>query len=112
MGMIAEHCEAQELREAAAEVRGPLMICGGIPGWPESLLPMRAYKEWGIKVVIYPLLALYAASRAIREVNELLKGSDLISQVTAESNLLDFNEFDKIIRTSFWSSLAEKYERK
>lgn len=111
MGLIAEQCEPQELKKAAAEVKGPLGICGGIPGWPESLLPLETYKEWGVKVVLYPLLALYAAAKAICEVNELLKNPNLINQDTVESSLVGFDEFNEIMSLSFWSSLAKKYER-
>ena len=111
VGMIAEHCEVQELEKAAANVKGPLCICGGIAEWPESVLPLKAYEEMGIKIIIYPLLALYAAARAIREVNNLLKKPELISEDDAKSKLIGFGEFNEIMRLSFWSSLAEKYEK-
>jgi 2-methylisocitrate lyase-like PEP mutase family enzyme len=111
MGLIAEHCGPQELERAAYKVKGPLCILGGIPGWPESLLPLETYKDWGIKVVVYPLLALYAAAKAIREVNELLKSPELVSQEAVESKVMGFDEFNEIMGLSFWSSLAERYER-
>ena len=109
--MIAEHCEPQELIRAAAEIKGPLCICGGIPGWPESLQPLKTYKEWGIKMVAYPFLALYAAARAIREANQLLKSPELVSQAAVESNMMSFDEFNEIMRLSFWNKIAERYEK-
>jgi methylisocitrate lyase len=111
VGMIAEHCEPHELEKAAREVNGPLCICGGISAWPESLLPLETYRAWGIKLVIYPLLALYAAAKAIREANALLKNPQLISPSDAESKLVGFDEFNEIMGLPFWSSLAERYEK-
>ena len=99
------------MERAADKVGGPLCILGGIPGWPESLLPLRVYEEWGIKMVIYPLLALYAAAKAIRKANELLRGPELLSQDAVESKLVGFDEFNEIMGLSFWSSLAKRYER-
>jgi methylisocitrate lyase len=112
MGLIAERCEPRELEKAAEKVKGPLCVLGGIPGWPESLLPLSTYGEWGVKAVIFPLLALYAAARAIREANALLSEANLVSPDAAKSKLVDFDEFNEIMGLSFWSSLAERFEGK
>ena len=60
----------------------------------------QTYKEWGVKVVLYPLIALYAAAKAICEVNELLKSPNLINQDTLESSIVDFDEFKEIMSLS------------
>ena len=101
----------KELIRAAAEVKGPLCIPGGIPGWPESLLPLKTYKEWGIKMIGYPFLALYTAAKAIREANELLKSPELVSQDAVESKMMSFTDFNEIMRLPFWNTLAQKYEK-
>ena len=111
MGVIAESYTIEDLKKAAKAIRGPLGVAGGIPGRPETLLSPEEYSEMGIKMVIFGLSALYAASRAVMEVYGSLKQTGRMSSSVMRSKLLGFDEFNDLIGLPCWLEIQKKYLR-
>ena len=105
--LAAEHYEPEELARLARSVKGLLMIVGGLPGWEESMLPLAAYEEMGIKCVVHALGPLYAATRAIRNFMDLLRSKGFVTQNDVDAYLLDFDEFNELCGLETWRALEE-----
>lgn len=109
MALIAERYEIEELEKVAQSIKGPLLIAGGIPAWDESLLTVEEYQKMGIKMVVFPLSALYAATLAIFDIYEGLKRNGAISKSIAESKMVGFDVFNELIGLPYWAGIEKKY---
>jgi len=104
-----EHYEVEELKQVVNSVKGYLCICGGIPGWEDSQLTLKDYQEIGIKMVLFPLVALYTATRAIFDIYNLLKTNNGISGAIIDSKMLGYDEFNELIGLSYWRNIENRY---
>jgi len=107
--LVAERYPIEELRELAKSLDNTLVICAGIAGWEEYNLPFSEYEEWGVKLVIHPLLGLYAAEKALINVHKELKREKYISEAKLAEFCCGFDEFNELISLKFWTNLEEKY---
>jgi 2-methylisocitrate lyase-like PEP mutase family enzyme len=108
-GVIAESYSVEDLRKATGYTKGPLGVAGGIPGRDETLLALEKYEKMGIKMVIFGLSALYAASRGVMDVYGHLRKSGIISPSIMSSKLMGFDEFNELIGLPFWKEIEKRY---
>lgn len=103
IAFAAERYETDELAWLAREVKGPLAICGGVPGWPGSLASTEAFAQMGIRLVLYPFSSLYVAARAMRDNFAAMMATGGIDQHLAEQRMVDFDRFSQFIGVDRWS---------
>lgn len=109
MAFAGEHYEKEELEKVAKSIKGPLCICGGIPGWNESLLPLDEYERMGIQMILFPLCALYSSTKAIFDVYRKLKSDKGILPSTVASQMVGFDEFVELMNMQYWTEIEAKY---
>lgn len=104
MALIAERYTVAEVAEVSKGITGHLAMCGGIPGWDETLLPFDEFKRLGLKLVLYPVTGLYAAVGAVMETyrNMWAKGGVLPDQA---STLIQFDTFNQLTGLPQWESI-------
>jgi 2-methylisocitrate lyase-like PEP mutase family enzyme len=107
--LIGEHYELEELKIAAQSVKGPLCMCGGVPGWEESLLTVEEYQQIGIKMLLYPFSTLYAGTRALFSILGTLKRKGGIEQSDVDGQMLRVEEFNDLIGLPDWLQIEKKY---
>lgn len=101
--LVGEHYEIPELETVAKAFPGKIIICGGNPGMEETTLPFSVYQEWGIKLVIYPHLGLYSATKAMSAMFGELKSVGHISQQRLDDLCCGFDEFQKLVGLPEWN---------
>lgn len=107
--MVAEHYELEELAFVAENVNGPLVVVGGLPGWPESLQKASWYGEIGVSCVIYALVGLYAATRAIGEAYRSLGENEGVFENDVDTRLVDFPQFNDLIDLQRWEDICTRF---
>lgn len=107
VALIAERYTVPEIEAVAQGVQGPLAMCGGIPGWPETLLPFCEFKRLGLKLVIFPVTGLYAAVGAVMQAYETMRvaGGVLPNQA---NTLMSFDTFNQLVGLDQWESIEAK----
>jgi len=70
---------------------------------------LEKYEKMGIKMVIFGLSALYAASRGVMDVYGHLRKSGIISPSIMSSKLMGFDEFNELIGLPFWKEIEKRY---
>jgi len=76
------------------EVNAPTLTIQ-IEGGKIPLLPAKELEAMGFNVVVYPISALYAASRAVRRVMEELISKGTTRDLVGE--MISFSEFNRLI---------------
>lgn len=97
---------ADELREIAAEVPGPLMA-NMVEKGLTPLLPAEELLALGYQVIAYPLSALYAATEAMRETLAELRRSGSTSGCL--DRLASFEEFNRLVGLPELMELEKRY---
>jgi methylisocitrate lyase len=103
MAFAAERYERDELVRLGREVKGPLAICGGIPGWPGSLASREEFAGMGMHMVIYALASLYLATRAMQDVYREMHAAQNLTPELARRAMCTFDEFNRIVDVECWS---------
>jgi methylisocitrate lyase len=109
MGVIAESYEIEDLKKAVRAIKGPIGIAGGIPGRRETFMSLEEYHNMGVKMVIFGLSALYAATHAILDLYGELRENGRISEPIAGSKMVGFDEFNELIGLPHWREIEKKY---
>lgn len=65
--LFGEAYPEEDLATLAREVPGPTAMCAGLPGLPAHNLPLHRYEEMGLSLVLYPVIPVLAAARAMTE---------------------------------------------
>lgn len=99
----AERYERAELQRLGREVKGPLSICGGIPGWPGSFATAAEFGAMNIRLVMYALASVFLATRAMQNVyGEMARAQELSPDLAART-MCTFDEFGEIVDVGGWS---------
>lgn len=87
-------CSREEMRRICAEVDAPLMA-NMVDGGKTPLLSVEELREMGFRLVIYPLIPLYAATKNCMEALTALRTSGDSNRV--QERLVDFSTFNAMI---------------
>jgi methylisocitrate lyase len=99
----AERYSREELVRLGREVKGPLAICGGIPGWPGSFASAEEFGAMGIRLVMYALASLYLAARAMQDTyREVHKAQNLTPEL-ASRTMCSFDDFNRLVDVAGWT---------
>jgi len=103
LAFAAERYETDELIRLAKLVKGPLAICGGVPGWPGSFATAEEFGAMGIRLVIYPFSSLYVAARAMQDAYAAMHKDGGLSSSFAAGRMSGFDDFSRFIGVDKWS---------
>lgn len=107
--LIGEHYEIPEVEAAARAFPEKIIICGGNPGMEETTLPLERYREIGIKMVVYPHIGLYAATKAMKASFAKLKQQGHFSQDDLAEHCCGFDEFQDLVGLPNWNRRERQY---
>jgi methylisocitrate lyase len=96
-----------ELRAVKAAIPDAPLFANMVEGGKTPLLTYQELQELGYKMVVYPLSALFAATRAIAAVYEELHRTKTTAGV--RDRLVDFHEFEQIVGVPELRALEERY---
>jgi methylisocitrate lyase len=96
----------QQMKKAVKEVKAPLML-DLIEGGKTPLISIKEAKKMGFKIVIFPLTALYAATKAIMETLSVLKKKG--SALPYSKKLISFSEFNEMVELKKFKLMENKY---
>jgi len=99
----AERYEREELVRLGREVKGPIAICGGIPGWPGSFASAEEFKSMNIRLVMFALASLYLATRAMQDVYGRMAREQNLTPEVADKTMCSFDDFARIVDVARWS---------
>ncbi len=110
MAMIAEPFEVPELRRLCAELNGSLAMVGGVPEWPESMLPRGELADLGVGLVLYACTGLGAALKAQMNVyGDLLQNGRLGPDSAAACMSLE--DLSELMGLSAWNAIEVAAQR-
>jgi carboxyvinyl-carboxyphosphonate phosphorylmutase len=95
-----------QMKRAVKEVKAPLML-NLIEGGRTPLISVREAEKLGFKIVIFPLTALYAATKAMLDTLKILKETGFPQEYL--DRLIIFPEFAKIVQVQKFSEMENKY---
>ena len=107
LAMEAEPYTIEELRHLAREVK-PLCICAGNPR-EEACLPVKEYADMGVKLLLYPIVSLMIAARAVQDAYTRLRDTGHLSGDFLKKHAMSFREFLDLIGFPEWSLRGDKY---
>lgn len=90
----------------AREVPGPLMI-SIVEGHETTRLLPQDLKSLGYAIALYPLSALFAATRAVSEVLQSLRGNG--TTLAEASRMATYSEFSELVRFDHFRSLDDRF---
>ena len=90
----------------AREVPGPLMI-SIVEGHETTRLLPQDLKSLGYAIALYPLSALFAATRAMSEVLQSLQGNG--STLSEAGRMATYSEFSELVRLDHFRSLDDRF---
>lgn len=96
----------EQMKRAVKEVKAPLML-NLIEGGRTPLVSVEEAEKMGFKIVIFPLTALYAATKAMMETLSILKEKG--TALAYLDRLITFPEFAKIVEIQKFRDMEEKY---
>ncbi len=96
-----------ELREVAQAIPDAPLFANMIEGGKTPLLSSAELQELGYKMVVYPLSALFSATKAVEETYRALYQE----QTTAarQEAMVPFDQFEEIIGVPGWKELEQQY---
>jgi len=96
----------EQMERAVKEVRAPLML-NLIEGGRTPLVSVEEAEKLGFKIVIFPLTALYAATKAMIEALTILKEKG--TALAYLDRLVTFPEFARIVEVQRFREMEDKY---
>lgn len=96
----------EELAQIAGSINKPL-VANMVERGKTPLLSPEELKSLGYKLVVYPVSALFAATRAIQEVMKRLKAFGGTEH--ASGQLFGFGEFNRLVAIEKFKELEEKF---
>jgi methylisocitrate lyase len=97
----------EELRTVKAAIPDAPLFANMIEGGKTPLLTYKELQDLGYKMVVFPLSALLAATKAIASVYDELYRTKTTAGVI--DRLVDFHEFEKIVGVPELRALEERY---
>jgi methylisocitrate lyase len=111
LGVDAVFVEApesiEELERVAKEVEGAVRVANMIEGGRTPLLSPAELHDLGFDLIVTPLSALFAATRAVREAFALLRSAGTLRGQT--DRLVSFEDFEAVVDLSGHRRLEERY---
>lgn len=95
-----------ELCEIGRRTKGH-RVCNMLEGGVTPLHTPQELEEMGFHIVLYPLTTLYASTRAMVDVLNVLKEKGTTRDMLG--SLATFEEFNKLIVMESWFKLESKY---
>lgn len=95
-----------EMSEIGRRAPGPV-VANMIEKGKTPVLPKEKLAELGFHLILYPLAGLFAAARGLATIYEKIKRDD--TTIGAESQLMQFDEFNDLIGVESKYAIAEKY---
>ncbi|KAF3332361.1 carboxyvinyl-carboxyphosphonate phosphorylmutase [Carex littledalei] len=95
-----------ELREIGLRTKG-YRVCNMVEGAVTPLHTPKELEEMGFHIVLYPLTTLYASTRALVDVLNVLKEEGTTRDLLG--SLATFEEFNKLIGMESWFELEKRY---
>ena len=96
-----------ELRDVAREIPDTPLFANMIEGGQTPLLSSAELQALGYSMVVYPLSALFSATKAVQETYRALYEEK--STASRQDALTDFSEFEEIIGVPDWRELESRY---
>jgi len=97
----------EELQEVARAIPGAPLFANMIEGGKTPLLSSAELRELGYKMVVYPLSALFAATKAVQATYQALFAEQ--STASRQDEMVSFGEFEEIIGVPSWRDLEARY---
>jgi 2-methylisocitrate lyase-like PEP mutase family enzyme len=97
----------EELQRVASEVDGVVRVANMIEGGRTPLLTPTELHELGFDLIVTPLSALFAATKAIRDVLRVLRADGTLRD--RPDLLVSFSEFEPVVDLAGHRSLEEHY---
>ena len=96
-----------ELREVARQIPNTPLFANMIEGGKTPLLSSAELQALGYSMVVYPLSALFSATKAVQETYRALYEEK--STASRQDALTGFSEFEEIIGVPDWRELESRY---
>ncbi len=96
-----------ELREVAREIPDTPLFANMIEGGKTPLISSAELQALGYSMVVYPLSALFSATKAVQETYRVLYEEK--STASRRDALTGFSEFEEIIGVPDWRELESRY---
>jgi len=97
----------EELQDVARAIPDAPLFANMIEGGKTPLLSSAELQQLGYKMVVYPLSALFAATRAVEETYRALFEDK--STASRAGSMVSFHEFEEIIDVPGWRELEGRY---
>lgn len=104
--MEAPARDDDELREIGRRTKG-YRICNMLEGGVTPLHTPQELEEMGFHIVLYPLTTLYASTRAMVDVLNVLKEKGTTRDLLG--SLATFEEFNNLIGMESWFKLEKRF---
>lgn len=98
-----------ELRRIGRSVGAPL-VANMMEGGKTPLLSAEELRKLGFRLVVFPLSALFATTYAVREVLKTLKRNGITKSFM--SNMVTFEEFNKLVDLPKYKQLERRYKNR
>jgi len=95
-----------EMKRAVKEIRAPLML-NLIEGGRTPLISVKEAEKLGFKLVLFPLTALYSATKAMYDNLKLLKKYG--SSTKYIGNLVTFTDFEDFVNFNEFKKIESRY---
>jgi methylisocitrate lyase len=96
----------EELREIAAALPGMPLFANMVEGGKTPILDASELAELGYKIVVFPLTALFAASKAVELCYSYLIGH---STTAGYGDMLSFEEFERVIDVPGYREIERRF---
>jgi 2-methylisocitrate lyase-like PEP mutase family enzyme len=109
LAMIAESYPLEELRRVVGAVRGPVCILAGVPEWPETHLPAAAYEAMGVKLLLYALVAICVATKAVQDAYRTLRDTGHVSREYLAEHAISLAEINEVVGLPEWQERERRF---
>lgn len=95
----------KEYETLGREFTGKMVICAGSPGLTTQNFSLDVYEEMGMKIVIYPCTALFAASKAVRDIYTPLQERRRITDEELDANCISLEEYGNLMEIERYAAI-------
>lgn len=107
--IFVEALETREQIEKAAELVGAPLLANMAPNAKTPLDTAEKLQEMGYRIVIYPVVSLYTATKAMEETLAVLKETEDLNACMDRG--VDFPTFNTMIGLHEWRDLEKQFSR-
>ena len=87
-----------------------LFFDGGMADWEETNLPVSEFEKMGMKIVIYPLVGIYAAMRAVQDVYKPLLEQGQITVEHLQKHSVGMSNVNQILGIDRCYAMYDDYQ--